>query len=107
VNPWYYNLDMRLLQDFAFRAGSTQHTFQLSVDILNFLNLIDSDWGVRKVASSAATSPLTLACVVFTSCFDGTGAPHFNFTGPSKTYVDDPGPLSRWRMQIGVRYLLN
>ncbi len=101
VNPWYSNLDLRILQDFAFRAGSTQHTFQLSLDILNFLNMIDSDWGVRKVASVAATSPLRLAR------FDGLGAPVFNYTGPSTTYIDDPGPLSRWRMQIGVRYLLN
>jgi len=101
VNPWYSNLDLRLLQDFAFRAGSTQHTFQLSLDILNFMNLLSSDWGVRKVASAAATSPLRLVR------FDGGGAPVFNFTGPSKTYIDDPGPLSRWRMQFGVRYLLN
>ncbi len=103
VNPWYSNLDLRILQDFAFRAGSTQHTFQLSFDVLNFLNMIDSDWGVRKVASVSATSPLT-----FVRLEPSAGdAPVFNFTGPSTTYIDDPGPLSRWRMQIGVRYLLN
>jgi hypothetical protein len=31
----------------------------------------------------------------------------FNFTGPSQTYVDDPGLFSRWRAQIGLRYLFN
>ena len=33
--------------------------------------------------------------------------PHFNFTGPSTTFVDDPGIYSRWRMQFGVRYMFN
>ena len=60
-----------------------------------------SDWGVRKVASPAATSPLTL------TRFDAGGAPVFNFTGPSETFVDDPSVLSRWQIQVGLRYLLN
>jgi len=97
VNPWYNNVDLRILQDFSF-GNVTRHTFQLSVDVLNVGNLIDSDWGVRKVASAPATSPLTL------SGFDGTGAPVFNFTGPSQTYIDDPNLLSRWRAQLGLRY---
>jgi hypothetical protein len=64
-------------------------------------NLIKSSWGVRKVASARATSPLAL------TRFDVNGAPVFNFTGPAQTYIDDPGLLSRWRAQIGLRYLLN
>src|SRR5574341_602414 len=102
LNPWYHNLDLRLLQDFGFGAGASHHAFQLSLDILNLTNLINSSWGVRKVASAAATSPLT-----FTSAFDGQGRPIFNFTGPARTFVDDPGPLSRWRAQIWLRYLFN
>jgi hypothetical protein len=31
----------------------------------------------------------------------------FNFTGPAETYLDDPGELSRWRIQLGARYFLN
>ena len=60
VNPWYSNVDLRILQDIAF-GEATRHNFQLSFDMLNVGNLISSDWGVRKVASSAATSPLRLA----------------------------------------------
>jgi hypothetical protein len=100
VNPWYSNVDLRILQDFSF-GTVTRHTFQLSVDVLNVGNLIDSDWGVRKVASAPATSPLTL------TGFDGSGAPTFNFTGPGVTFIDDPGQLSRWRAQVGLRYLFD
>ncbi|MGH7527331.1 MAG: TonB-dependent receptor domain-containing protein, partial [Gemmatimonadales bacterium] len=97
VNPWYNNIDLRILQDLSF-GNVTRHTFQLSVDVLNLGNLISSDWGVRKVASAAATSPLVL------TGFDGSGAPVFNFTGPAQTYIDDPSVLSRWRAQLGLRY---
>jgi hypothetical protein len=97
VNPWYNNVDLRILQDFSF-GGITRHTFQLSLDVLNVGNLISSDWGVRKVASAAATSPLRL------TGFDGSGAPVFNFTGPAETYIDDPSVFSRWRAQLGLRY---
>jgi hypothetical protein len=100
VNPWYNDVDLRILQDFSF-GNLTRHTFQFSVDVLNVGNLIDSDWGVRKVASAPATSPLTL------NSFDGTGAPVFNFTGPSTTFIDDPGLLSRWQAQVGLRYFFD
>ncbi|MEO5903027.1 MAG: carboxypeptidase regulatory-like domain-containing protein [Gemmatimonadaceae bacterium] len=101
VNPWYSNLDMRILQDVAFMSGTRKHGFQVSFDVLNVANLLNSSWGVREVASASATSPLTLAR------FNAAGAPVFNFTGPSKTFIDDPGLYSRWRAQVGVRYMLN
>ena len=99
VNPWYTNVDLRVLQDVSLPAGGTRHTFQVSLDLMNVGNLISSDWGVRKIADPTATSPLRLAG------FDVDGAPVFNFTGPGKTFIDDPDPLSRWRMQLGIRYL--
>jgi hypothetical protein len=101
VNPWYQNLDLRVLQDVNFNRGGRKHGFQVTLDVLNVANLLNSDWGVRKVASSAATSPLSLVR------FNAAGAPVFNFTGPSETFVDDPGLLSRWRAQLGVRVLYN
>jgi hypothetical protein len=101
VNPWYSDFDLRILQDIAMDRGTTRHTFQITLDVLNVGNLINSNWGVRKVASASATSPLTFVR------FNGAGAPVFNFTGPDKTYVDDPGLFSRWRAQLGARYFFN
>ncbi|MGA0134553.1 MAG: hypothetical protein ACO3ND_09395, partial [Opitutales bacterium] len=45
VNPWYSNVDLRILQDFGFGSGQNRQGFQVSLDILNVANLIDSDWG--------------------------------------------------------------
>jgi len=100
-NPWYNDVDLRILQEFAFQGGAQRHGFELSFDLLNVGHLLNSSWGVRKVASAAATSPLKLVR------FDSNGAPVFNFTGPSQTFIDDASLLSRWQMQVGLRYLLN
>ncbi|MFQ5770200.1 MAG: hypothetical protein ACE5HX_06670 [bacterium] len=101
LNPWFSNIDLRVLQDFSLNVGAQRHTFQVSFDILNVANLLNSNWGVRKVASGAATIPLTL------QRFDAEGTPVFNFTGPEKTFIDDPGLNSRWQIQLGFRYFLN
>ncbi len=99
VNPWYTNVDLRVQQDIGLARFGREHGFQVSLDVMNVGNLINSNWGVRKIADPTATSPLTLVR------FDAiTGAPVFNFTGPARTFIDDPDLLSRWRAQIGVRY---
>ncbi|MGH7585435.1 MAG: TonB-dependent receptor [Gemmatimonadales bacterium] len=105
LNPWYNNLDLKILQDFALGSGTRRHVFQLSLDVLNFGNLISSDWGVRKVANPSALSPLRLDPTTYAvTPYDGSTAPVLNFTGPSETFIDDPGIFSRWQAQIGLRY---
>ncbi len=102
VNPWFFNIDMKIMQDFMFQMNGQDHKFQVSLDILNVPNLLSSDWGVRKVASSSALAPLKLVE------FDASGAPVFNYTNTStSTFIDDPGIFSRWQMQLGIRYQLN
>ncbi|MDX1328088.1 MAG: TonB-dependent receptor, partial [Arenibacter sp.] len=45
--PWRGRWDLKLLQDYNFKvAGDKTNTIQLSVDVLNIGNLINSDWGV-------------------------------------------------------------
>jgi hypothetical protein len=102
VNPWYNNVDLKLLQDFAFGRGTRRHAFQLSLDILNVGNFINSDWGVRKVAKATATSPLVLVDHAGPS-----GEPRFLFNGETTTFIDDPSLSSRWRAQVGLRYFFN
>jgi len=104
LNPWYSNVDLRILQDFAF-GDVIRHNFQVSLDILNVGNLISSDWGVRKVAGAAATSPLRLVTDGSgVPQFDANGGPVLQFTGPAETFIDDPSVFSRWRAQLGLRY---
>ena len=108
VNPWFANLDLRIMQDVAFEVGGAPQRFQLSLDILNVPNLLNSDWGVRKVARASATSPLEVARDGDGNLiFDSEGDPVLNFVGPDSTFTDDPNILSRWRMQLGIKYIFN
>ncbi|MGH7571748.1 MAG: carboxypeptidase regulatory-like domain-containing protein [Gemmatimonadota bacterium] len=98
INPWYTNLDLRVLQDFIL----SDHTFQISFDMLNVGNFINSDWGVREVVNTAARNPLLL------TGFNAAGEPLYQFpSGVTETFIEDPGELSRWRAQLGFRYLFN
>ena len=101
INPWFFNVDLRIMQNIGFNAGGKPQKVQISLDILNLPNLISSDWGVRKVATPAATTPLSLAG------FSQSGTPQFNFSGASETFTDDYSLLSRWQMQLGLRYIFD
>ena len=101
LNPWYVNVDLRVLQDFVFGSPGSEHRFQLSLDFLNVLNRLNSDWGVRSVANSAATSPLEFVRM------EGN-EPVFNYKAvASETYTNNLSEFSRWRIQVGLRYLFN
>ena len=91
--PWFNGVDVRILQDIAFGG----RTLQLSVDALNVGNLLNSAWGVRKIANPSATSPLRLVE------FGSDGEPVFEFSAPATTFMPDPSVFSRWRIQLGAR----
>ncbi|GAA4004521.1 hypothetical protein GCM10022408_15400 [Hymenobacter fastidiosus] len=100
LSPWYTQLDAKLLQDFSLTANEKKHTFQLSLDIQNLGNLISSDWGVRK--SFANNRPITFAGYRGT-----TDVPTYQFRGGSQTFVNNTDLNSRWRAQVGLRYLFD
>ncbi len=103
--PWSHILDLRFLQDFSLTTGNTKHTLQFSVDIFNFTNLLNSDWGERRTVGNF--NEVSLINVV-----DGGNAnPSFNFD-PSildriEEIEDDGLQSSRWQMQLGLRYIFN
>ncbi|QHV96740.1 TonB-dependent receptor [Spirosoma endbachense] len=94
--PWFSTLDIRVLQELML---ANKHTIQLSLDILNFGNLLNSNWGVRQFASyTGLAQPLGVTT-------DGTGVPTYSFdTSQKSTFFNDSQLTSRWRMQLGLRY---
>ncbi|MFC2132972.1 carboxypeptidase regulatory-like domain-containing protein [Bacteroidota bacterium] len=108
INPWYFNLDLRILQDFSFMLGNNKQTFQLSIDILNFPNLISSDWGVRKIARASAIVPLEHTTGSNGTMWADDGGPYLHYKGgDQETFIDDPSVFSRWQIQVGLRYMFN
>ena len=94
--PWFSTLDVRVLQEYML---PNKHAIQLSLDVLNFGNLLNSNWGVRQFASyTGLAQPLGVST-------DSKGVPTYSFdTSQKTTFFNDSQLISRWRMQVGLRY---
>ncbi len=99
--PWRSRVDIKVLQDYNFQLSNGKtNTVQLSIDILNFGNLISSDWGV--VEQPTTTQPIGV------SVDPVTNEPTYTFdTNLRDTFSSDSSLQSRWQMQFGLRYLFN
>lgn len=100
--PWLSQLDLKFIQEFKLSKNS----LQLSLDIFNFGNFLNSDWGQREFISNDEIALITTAGVADNG--DGTFTPSFNYDPTredSFIQVDDQGiQSSRWQMQFGIRY---
>ncbi|MBJ2166268.1 MAG: TonB-dependent receptor [Muribaculaceae bacterium] len=105
--PWIHQFDLRLMEEFEFKVGKTKHAIQLSFDIMNFGNLLNSSWGVQKIATQASNGCRVLK-------YEGRTAdnkPQFsmqkNANGEyySQTYDYSFNNSQCWQMQVGVKYI--
>ncbi len=96
-SPWYSQLDLRILQDLILNA-KTKQSLQFSIDVVNLGNLISSQWGVRKYATTSGYyQPLSVTY--------NNNAPTYQFDPSQKTtFIDSPDLLSRWQVQLGLRF---
>jgi len=129
VRPWQNRLDFRLLQDIFTNMGENRNSLQISLDIFNIGNLLNSSWGTFQTANR--TGLLSFAG------YNAQGQPAFTYpylTNPSiitpaipagggnpavpavvapgvpltQTFKNDTGGIgSRWQAQVGVRYIFN
>jgi len=101
-NPWQNVFDMRVGWD-PPEWIKGQH-LELQADIFNVLNLINSDWGLFEQESNFENHPAQfLRAVGYDSA---KNRPIYSFTEPSavRSVVRTP-TLSRWRIQVGARYV--
>lgn len=107
--PWVHRFDIRVMQDFNVKIGRTSNTLQLSVDILNVGNLLNSSWGVVK-----STSACNGARLLQYEGVTGDNVPKYSMyydtakkALPTKTFESDRNVTDCWQLQIGIRYLFN
>ncbi len=101
--PFESYLDLRFLQDFYINAGKSRHTLQITLDFFNFLNMLNKEWGVHRFVSFDNYELMRIEGMEE----DGT-TPKFTYRGGAERdgqvwNVSDPA--SRWRMQVGIRYI--
>jgi len=94
-NPWRDIFDLRIAQDIPIHQN---HRFTITLDVLNVLNLLNSEWGYDESIFSTSN-------VVRMVNRNVGGKPVYSFTAPSSNVPWAPNDLtSRWAMQLGVRY---
>lgn len=96
--PWLNQLDFRLLQDIKPTIGNKKHTLQLSVDIRNVLNMLNSGWGNRYTYNYGGFSDQGILGV-------SSGKYTFKSDGAKSVYSRYYDPASTWNMQVGIRYI--
>lgn len=93
IAPWRGRWDVKILQD--LRVGKDNQV-QFSIDVLNFGNMISSDWGLVQLPNSVQPIGVNV---------DETGTPTYSFDGEiQETFGYDAGLASRWQVQFGLRY---
>ncbi len=98
ISPWRDRIDVKLLQDYNFTIRDKKQTIQFSVDILNFGNMLNSNWGVVQLPNAIQPIGVSVDPV--------TKQPTYTFDGNlQNTFGYDTSLNSRWQMQLGLRYI--
>ncbi len=94
--PWSTTVDMKIAQNIKIKKGE----FQITLDVFNLTNLLNSKWGNMYFVPNTFNSTSSVGLNRINS---GTSEPVFSFSTPGKPYVVD-NINSRWQAQMGIRY---
>jgi Carboxypeptidase regulatory-like domain/TonB dependent receptor len=104
--PFFHRVDFSFLQDVFSNIGKNRNTLQLNVSVINLLNLLNHDWGIRK--QFIVNNPLKLVSVV-------NGVPTYTLATTNavvstgdlvrQPYINVSSTSTTWGIQLGVKYL--
>jgi hypothetical protein len=98
--PWTNQLDFRLALQIPFSGGKRR--VELTMDLLNLLNLFNSDWGKFQFTPNQNIAPIRYAGIDSAS-----GKPIYDIatlTSPTFTKFTLDDLRSRWQAQFGARF---
>lgn len=94
--PFESHLDLHIGQSFYFDKQSSRRV-ELTLDIINFGNLLSRNWGLTYRTSNWTLSPVTITKL---EAVNDDYRPVYKFTGAQYTMND---VMSRWHMQLGLK----
>lgn len=108
LQPWRNQFDLKVVKDIYLSPGNT-YGFQISLDVINVGNLLNSKWGLYKrhglSNSYRVYQPLKYEGV------NDAGAPQFSLNAANietfqknATYFNDQTIGSTWGMLLGLRF---
>ena len=103
--PWVNRFDLRLAREYYFMVAGQRNTLQFSVDLLNFGNILNSEWGVYKTNAKSNGGR-----ILNYEGKDANNVPSFSMVKvggeyPTETYSPLYNFGQAWQLQIGIRYL--
>ncbi|MDR3350544.1 MAG: carboxypeptidase regulatory-like domain-containing protein [Prevotellaceae bacterium] len=107
VMPWVHQFNLKLTQDFVM-DNVHKTKIQLTLDVLNLGNLINSAWGVRKAQITGSYDNIPLLQYAGA---DANNRPTFTLPTNTiasyytETYKNVLGYSSTWSMQLGLRFI--
>jgi hypothetical protein len=114
--PFAKRMDLNITQDifvFSGKDKKTKHTLRISLDIINFGNLLNKRWGISKLPNQ--TSFLKYEGQLRDASGNATAAPAYSFPyldannqiPLTNSWRDNTNTISRWQGQLGIRYIFN
>jgi hypothetical protein len=105
--PLMHRLDFGLTQDVFANVGGERHRFQFRVDIVNFGNMLNSNWGVAQRLVS--NSPLIVPTAAQGGPADASGRMQYrmrviNGQLMNKSYEQTADLLDVYRVMFSVKY---
>jgi hypothetical protein len=105
--PWTGRIDLRFVQDFAIKSGNMKNTLQVSIDLLNAGNLLNSGWGVYKNMAFSNNGAILKYVSRNASNVPTFSMAQIDYAYPTKTYTPNLDYNQCWRLQLGLRYIFN
>lgn len=107
ILPWTHTFDFKILQDFYVNVAGKRNTIQLSFDVINFSNLLSSEYGIRNITNSGINQPLTYVDR------SPSGEPRFRLNTANGELISPSSSAKQfnksttWYGQVGLRYIFN
>ena len=107
--PFYHSIDIRYAHDFIVKVGGVKNTLQLSVNINNVGNMINSRWGYYQVGNRSITGSYYNLRPLALSSVDPDGVPVFKtvVAADASTWEYNKNYGSLWYLQVGLKYMFN
>lgn len=107
-SPWVHRVDLSYKHDFKINVGKTTHALQLSCDIKNVLNLLNSSWGVSKYLNPAiGTDPRVLKYEGVDKDGYATFSTPASINGDTKMWTLNHAIGQCWYASVGIKYIFN
>lgn len=105
--PWVNTFDLKFMQEFFLNVSGKRNTLQVSFDILNVGNLLNSKWGNQLRYNQGNVLVPTNVNNVSSTVRPTYRLNPYNDQMLRETFSKNIGYSSTYSMQIGVKYIFN